>query len=39
MVDEVIRSGAGWGREMDSILSATQSQGRILAERKDNLGI
>lgn len=41
MVDEVIRSRAGWGREMDSILSAVQSQGRVLAERKDTtwLGI
>lgn len=35
MVDEVIRRRAGWGREMDSILSAVQSQGRVLAERKD----
>lgn len=35
MVDEVIRRRAGWGRETDSILSAVQSQGRVLAERKD----
>lgn len=35
MVDEVIRSRAGWGREMDSILGAVQSQGKVLAKRKD----
>lgn len=35
MADEVIPSRAGWGGETGSILSAMQSQGRILAERKD----
>lgn len=39
MVDEVIRRRAGWGREMDSILSAVQSQGRVLAEERHNLDL
>lgn len=32
MVDEVIRGLAGQDREVDSILSDVQSQGRVLAE-------
>lgn len=34
MVDEVIRGLAGPGREVDSILSAVQSQGKVLADER-----
>lgn len=34
MVDEVIRSLAGPSREVESILSAVQSQGKVLAEER-----